>query len=204
MIKYKIHYLLTIFLTFTLLYGCSKIRKSAGVSRKSPDEFQVIENPPLVIPPNYNLVPPDQLQEKNIENIEKELAEEILFGLGETNIEEEHQLPTMNQILSEANVGEVSDTIRNEIDEDFAKEMKIEDESQFKTEYEKEVLDAVIESEKIREKNFSNDSIEGEDIPIKIQKVKKKKRFFIFNSVEGEDTPIKEQKVKKKKRFFIF
>ena len=50
---------------------------------KSPDEFQVIENPPLIIPPDYNLVPPDQLQEKNIENIEKELAEEILFGLEE-------------------------------------------------------------------------------------------------------------------------
>ena len=41
------------------------------------------------------------------------------------------------------------------------------------------------ESEKIREKNFSNELIEEADIPIKKQKVsnkkkKKKKRFFFF------------------------
>ena len=50
-----------------LLSSCSSIRESAGVTRKSIDEFQVIENPPLVIPPDFDLVAPDQLQQKNIE-----------------------------------------------------------------------------------------------------------------------------------------
>ena len=31
--------------------------------RKNIDEFKVIENPPLVIPPDYNLLPPEQLSE---------------------------------------------------------------------------------------------------------------------------------------------
>ena len=44
---------LTIFTT-----NCSSVRESAGVSRKSPDEFTVIENPPLVIPPDFGLVAP--------------------------------------------------------------------------------------------------------------------------------------------------
>ena len=182
MIKFNIHHLLIIFLTLNFIYGCSKIRESAGVTRKSPDELQVIENPPLVIPPDYNLIPLDQLQERDIENIEKELAEEILFGLNEKKITEENQLSTMNLILLKANTGEVSDAIRDEIDENFVKEMSIEDKFDFKWKDEQEILDAVKESERIREKNFNNESISEGDIPIKKRKVKKKKkkRFFIF------------------------
>ena len=43
------------------LASCSQIRESAGVSRKNVDEFKVVENPPLVIPPDFNLLPPEQL-----------------------------------------------------------------------------------------------------------------------------------------------
>ena len=65
----------------TMLYSCGKVRESAGVTSKSIDEFQVVENPPLVIPPDFNLVPADQLERKDIEDIEQDLAQEILFGL---------------------------------------------------------------------------------------------------------------------------
>ena len=182
MIKLSIHHLLIVSLILNFFIGCSRVRESAGVTRKSPDEFQVVNNPPLVIPPNYKLVPPDQLQEKNIENIEKELAQEILFGLEEKNNTEENQLSTMNKILSKVNKGDTSDTIREEIDEDFAKEIVTKDGSFFKWKDEKEVLDAIEESERIREKNFDNESIAEGDVPIIKQKVKKKKkkRFFIF------------------------
>ena len=47
-------------------------------------------------------MPPDQLQQKNIENIENELAQEILFGLDNENTNNIKQLSTMNQILSSA------------------------------------------------------------------------------------------------------
>ena len=67
------------------LNSCSKIRESAGVTRKSIDEFQAVENPPLVIPPDFNLTSPDKLKNKNLANVEKDLAEEILFGLEEEN-----------------------------------------------------------------------------------------------------------------------
>ena len=180
MIKLNILYLLVIFLIINVFYGCSRIRESAGVNRKSPDEFHAIESPPLVIPPNYALVPPDQLQEKNIDNIEKELAEEILFGLEEKNIIKTNQLSTMNSILTKANVGIVSKDIRDEIDEDFAQEMNAENNSQLIWENEKEILDAVKESEKIREENFNSETVIKGDIPIKKQKIKKKKRFFFF------------------------
>ena len=62
-----------------------KVRESAGVTRKSIDEFQAVENAPLVIPPDFNLISPDKIEEKDIDKAEKELAEQILFGLDSDN-----------------------------------------------------------------------------------------------------------------------
>ena len=101
MTEFKIYNLLLIFYILILIPACSKVRESAGVSRKSIDEFQVVESPPLVIPPDFSLVPPDQLQQKNIKNIENELAQEILFGLNNENTINEEPISTMNQILVE-------------------------------------------------------------------------------------------------------
>ena len=70
-------------LSVLILNGCSSIRESAGVNRKTIDEFKVVENPPLVIPPDFNLLSSDQLTKKNIDNVDKDLAQEILFGLDE-------------------------------------------------------------------------------------------------------------------------
>ena len=174
---YKLVFFVAVIFFFN---GCEKVRESAGVNRKSPDEFNVVENPPLVIPPDYSLVPPDQLQEKNIDDIEKELAEEILFGLDDNKVTEENQLSTMNKILSEANAGEISDDIRSEIDEDFAKEIDSQNSMSLDWENEQEVLDAIKVSERIRENIFNEEEILEGEIPIKKQKIKKKKIFLIF------------------------
>ena len=161
-----------------LLSSCSGLRESAGVTRKSIDEFQAIENPPLVIPPDFDLVAPDQLQQKNIDDVEKELAKEILFGLESEDQDMEKELSTMNQILLKANANDISDDIRDEVDQEFAQEKITNDIFQNNWENEEEILDAVKESERIRDKNFHEDSLaEGK---ISIKKVKKKKRFFFF------------------------
>ena len=164
------------------LCSCSNIRESAGVTRKSIDEFQAIENPPLIIPPDFELVDPDQLQQKNIDDVEKELAKEILFGLDETDQNTEKHLSTMNEILSQANVTDVSNDIREEFDQEFAQEKKTRNVFQNDWDNEAEILDAVKESERIREKNFKGEKIsEGEVLKKnKKIKVKKKKRFFFF------------------------
>ncbi len=176
-------YILYLAIFFTLfLNSCAKVRESAGVNRKSVDESVVIENPPLVIPPDFNLLPPEQLEEKKIENLETEFAQEILFGLDENEIGEKKQLSTMNQILLEAEALEVSTDIRQEIDESFAQEIKTDGIFQIDFEDEVEVLDAIKESERIRNKKFEGDPISEGDVPIKneIIKKKKKKRFIIF------------------------
>ena len=114
--------LILLLLSSVLVVSCSKVRESAGVNRKNIDEFTVIENPPLVIPPDFNLLPPDQLEEKNLDKAESDLAKEIIFGLeGEIN-NDNSELSTMENILSESNADQTDDSIRNEIDEQFASE----------------------------------------------------------------------------------
>jgi hypothetical protein len=158
----KINFLIIIILTI-FLNSCSKVRESAGVTRKSMDEFQVIENPPLVMPPDFNLLPPDQLEEKNIENIEKELAKEILFGLDENNKSIQKEVSTISEILIKTNALEISNSIRKEIDLEFANEISTEDIEDLNWEDQESILDNSEENDET-EKN----------------KKKKKKRFFFF------------------------
>ena len=171
--------LILVLLFSVLIVSCSKVRESAGVNRKNIDEFTVIENPPLVIPPDFNLLPPDQLEEKNLDKAESDLAKEILFGLeGETN-NDNSELSTMENILSESNADETDDSIRNEIDEQFASEKSSISKS---WDDEIEILDSISESERIRKKLLNNETESNEEAPkIKVKKTnKKKKRFFFF------------------------
>ena len=166
-------------LSSILLVSCSKIRDSAGVNRKNIDEFRVIENPPLVIPPDFNLLPPNQLEEKSIANVESDLAKEILFGLTkETNVKGSN-VSTMLNILNQTNADESSNDIRKEIDEEFAFEKNIDSNT---WDNEIEILDSVAESQRLRNNLLDDDTKITEEVPtVKIENKKSnKKRFFFF------------------------
>ena len=161
------------------IVSCSKVRESAGVNRKNIDEFAVIENPPLIIPPDFNLMPPDQLEEKSLDNEESELAKEILFGLEDDAETNNIELSTMENILSQSNAFEIDNSIRDEIDEQFASEKNSISKS---WNNEIEILDSITESERLRNQLLNNEVGSNEEIPkIKVKnKNKKKKKFFFF------------------------
>ena len=171
-----------IILSILLLSACSKVRESAGVTRKSMDEFKVIENPPLIIPPEFNLLPPNQLSEKDINDVESNLAKEILFGLNNENSNNNKKISTINNILSNAGALELKNSVREEIDQQFSNEIKTNSIYGINWEDEVDVLDALKESERIRNNNFEGESIITGETPtkIKIIKKKKKKRFILF------------------------
>ena len=171
--------LIIVLLSSLFIVSCSKVRESAGVNRKSMDEFAVIENPPLIIPPDFNLLPPDQLEEKNLENEESELAKEILFGLEEDTETNNLELSTMENILNQSMAEGIDNSIREEIDEQFASEKKSTSKS---WDNEIEILDSIAESERLRNELLNDDLKSNEEIPtVKVKdKSKKKKRFFFF------------------------
>ena len=171
--------LIIVLLSSLFIVSCSKVRESAGVNRKSMDEFAVIENPPLIIPPDFNMLPPDQLEEKNLENEESELAKEILFGLEEDTETNNLELSTMENILNQSMAEGIDNSIREEIDEQFASEKKSTSKS---WDNEMEILDSIAESERLRNELLNDEFKSNEEIPtVKVKdKSKKKKRFFFF------------------------
>ena len=150
------------------LISCNSIRDSAGVNRKVIDEYTVIENPPLVIPPNFDLLPPEQMESKDIKDIDSELAKEILFGLEDTNNQKNSENSLISEIIRETKADEVDEDIRETINQDFAGEKStINDETQFKSEDEiNEAINTTEKKDKSKTKKSTNE--------------KKKKRFFFF------------------------
>tara|TARA_Y100001970_G_C13922522_1_gene694168 strand:- start:303 stop:797 length:495 start_codon:yes stop_codon:yes gene_type:complete len=158
---------LAIFSTL-FLASCNTVRDSAGVNRKVIDEYSVIENPPLVIPPDFNLLPPDQMESKNIDDADTELAKEILFGLDDNENEMKEDNSLIKEIVKETQATEVDENIRDSINQDFAGEKSsINDETKFKSEDE---LNKAIQETANKDKNKKK----------KNKKEKKKKRFFFF------------------------
>ena len=160
------------------LVSCSQIRESAGVNRKNIDEFKVVENPPLVIPPDFNLLPPEQLSEKNINDVEGELAKEILFGLDEEGSDDKTQLSTMENIINQTNASDVDSSIRQEINEQFASEKNTDSKI---WENETEILDSIAESERLRNERLGIVVEEPKDVPTTKIKNKKKNKGTKLN-----------------------
>ncbi len=150
------------------LVSCDSVRESAGVNRKVIDEYSVVENPPLVIPPNFNLLPPEQIESNKIANVDSELAKEILFGLEDDEGENQDDSSLISEIIEETNANEVDKNIRDIINKEFAGEKSsINDETIFESEDE---INAAIEE---IENNKNNSKIKN-------TKEKKKKKFFFF------------------------
>ena len=160
--------IILIFITELFLVSCSTVRESAGVNRKVIDEYTVIENPPLIIPPDFNLLPPEQIESKKIDEVEKDLAKEILFGLENTENQNTSDNSLLFAIIEEAQANEVDDSIRESINKEFANEKSsIKDETKFQSDNE---LNQAIKDTK--EKGSNNKNLN--------KKEKKKKRFFFF------------------------
>jgi hypothetical protein len=60
--------------------GCGeKMKKEMGFGKKSPDEYQVIANKPLSMPPNYELIPPSEEEQNEVTlNKDKDVGEKKL------------------------------------------------------------------------------------------------------------------------------
>src|ERR1700749_332981 len=52
------HLLTILGLSALLLAGCGEVRESLGLGRNAPDEFAVVDRPPLSMPPDFDLRPP--------------------------------------------------------------------------------------------------------------------------------------------------
>ena len=94
------------------LTGCSSASKALGITREAPNEFNILTKAPLVVPPEYNLRPPQTGVSSAENNYSQKAAREALLG----DIDDAE--PTRGEVvlMSKAGVGRANQEIRAEID----------------------------------------------------------------------------------------
>ena len=173
-----------LFILYLILFtiGCDTVRESAGVNRSVPDEYTVTNDPPLAIPPDYNLLPSEDIIKQKKLTSDSEITKEILFGLDEelNEIETNNTSTALSSILKKSGADESNASIRKELEEYEKTKSSINIFGGEKYMTKEEVLDAAGESQRLRENIFNKkDLLEG-DTPITLRP-KKRKTLFSFN-----------------------
>ena len=57
-------YLFLVIISFLFFNSCSNIQKGLGLEKEVPNEFLIEKKDPLVLPPDYNILPPDSKENK--------------------------------------------------------------------------------------------------------------------------------------------
>ena len=92
--------------------ACQTATKRLGLTTNAPNEFNILTKPPLVIPPEYNLRPPQVGASSAENNYSQEAARKALIG------DVDAAEPSRGEIvlMTKAGVGRANQEIRIEID----------------------------------------------------------------------------------------
>lgn len=75
-----ITYLALLAAASTAVTGCASVQRAVGATRTAPDEFRVVTQAPLTLPPDYNLRPPRPGEARPQERGPDADARAALFG----------------------------------------------------------------------------------------------------------------------------
>jgi hypothetical protein len=70
--------LVVILIACLSLSACQGARKTFGFEKSIPDEFRVISNQPLNVPPDFNLRPPEKVAEEKKSVDTREIRETLI------------------------------------------------------------------------------------------------------------------------------
>jgi len=57
--------IINLFALIFLLSSCENVQKGLGMKKDVPDEFLIEKRNPLTMPPNFDLLPPDSINQKD-------------------------------------------------------------------------------------------------------------------------------------------
>ncbi len=108
----------TLLLLPFLLIGCSETKDMLGLGRNTPDEFAVVDRAPLVLPPDYNLRPPQPGAARPQEQTPAKQAEAALF---DSTTAPNTTLSGLDQkLLQQAGAAQAEPNIRKTLDQESA------------------------------------------------------------------------------------
>ncbi len=114
--------------------GCSSTKEMLGLTKRSPDEFQVVSRAPLSMPPDYSLRPPAPGAPRPQEGTTRDQAESIVTGHADRNMTlSPDQIPSIGEgeqtttesagesaFLQSASMTGIDPNIRKLVDEETA------------------------------------------------------------------------------------
>lgn len=112
---------LTLAATAALLAGCSTIRNELGMNKTTPDEFTVVTQAPLVMPPDYSLRPPDNAAPPSRLTPPRQMAAAAVIGAGAAaSANEGIEDAGEKEFLAQAGALHVNPDIREIVNSEFA------------------------------------------------------------------------------------
>lgn len=162
------------------LTACGQIRQELGIDKTSPDEFRVVINAPLAIPPDYNLRPPVPGAARPQEAAPIDRARVAVFGRegrvdsdgnGEPKTAEEAFLSNAGAGVTQANIRQVVDgetQAINKDNKDFVDTLVFWKD----TPPQGDVVDAPAEAGRIRETEALGQPVTTGDTPMAIEREK--------------------------------
>jgi hypothetical protein len=78
------------------LGGCESTKEMLGLTKRSPDEFQVVSRAPLSMPPDYSLRPPTPGAPRPQEGTVQDQAKSIVTGHADRNLQPD-QIPPIGE-----------------------------------------------------------------------------------------------------------
>ncbi|MBW0175756.1 MAG: DUF3035 domain-containing protein [Candidatus Fonsibacter sp.] len=74
--------IINLFVLFLLLSSCENVKKGLGIKKDLPDEFLIEKRNPLTMPPNFDLLPPDSINQNNQKDEKDNLKDIFNKNLG--------------------------------------------------------------------------------------------------------------------------
>lgn len=106
------------------LASCSGVGEKLGFGKQSPDEFAVVRNAPLTVPPDFALRPPQPGAPRPQEAAISDQAEATVFrgeeGAGSAAAANRPGSPGEHALLQEANATNTDPDIRRLVDREFS------------------------------------------------------------------------------------
>ena len=74
--------IINLFALIFLLSSCENVKKGLGIKKDVPDEFLIEKRNPLTMPPNFDLLPPDSVNQNNQKDEKDNLKDIFNKNLG--------------------------------------------------------------------------------------------------------------------------
>jgi hypothetical protein len=85
---------INLFLLFLFLSSCENIQKGLGMKKDTPDEFLIEKRNPLTMPPNFDLLPPDSVDQSNQKDEKDNLKDVFNKNLGNDKKDKDNKQET--------------------------------------------------------------------------------------------------------------